>query len=91
MKIKRYKIRNKILQTTKNKEKMETKELLQKTLSKVAGVDVEITFARKNLVTLFWEGRMEEAFDRLQKYFNGILYGYEYDEECDASVCLLNI
>lgn len=68
-----------------------TKKALEENLSKVAGVAVEITFARTNLVTLSWDGNHESAFDKLQKYFKGILYEYEYDEECDLSVCCMNI
>ena len=68
-----------------------TKQVLESTLTKVAGVAIEITFARTNLVTLFWEGKDESAFEKLQKYFNGILFDYEYDEEYDASVCCLSL
>ena len=71
---------------------MKTKiEALEKNLSKVAGVNVEITFARTNMVTLAWDGEDIEVFNRLQKYFKGVLFGYEYDEECEMSVCCLNI
>lgn len=71
---------------------MKTKiEALEKNLSKVAGVNVEITFARTNMVTLAWDGEDIEVFNRLQKYFKGVLFGYEYDEECDMSVCCLSI
>ncbi len=68
-----------------------TKQVLESNLTKVAGVAIEITFARTNLVTLFWEGKNESAFDKLQRYFKGILFDYEYDEECDASVCCLSL
>lgn len=71
---------------------MKTKiEALEKNLSKVAGVNVEITFARTNMVTLAWDGEDIEVFNRLQKYFKGVLFGYEYDEECEMSVCCLSI
>ena len=71
---------------------MKTKiEALEKNLSKVAGVNVEITFARTNMVTLAWDGEDIEAFNRLQKYFKGVLFEYEYDEECEMSLCCLNI
>nr|DAL28151.1 MAG TPA_asm: hypothetical protein [Caudoviricetes sp.] len=71
---------------------MKTKiEALEKNLSKVAGVNVEITFARTNMVTLAWDGEDIEVFNRLQKYFKGVLFEYEYDEECDMSVCCLSI
>ena len=71
---------------------MKTKiEALEKNLSKVAGVNIEITFARTNLVTLAWDGEDIEAFNRLQEYFKGVLFDYEYDEECDMSVCCLSI
>lgn len=60
------------------KNKMKALEI---TLSKVAGVDIEITFARTNLVTLAWDGEDVEAFNRLQEYFKGVLFDYEYDEE----------
>lgn len=71
---------------------MKTKiEALEKNLSKVAGVEIDLTFARTNMVTLAWDGEDIEVFNRLQKYFKGILFGYEYDEECDMSVCCLNI
>jgi hypothetical protein len=67
------------------------KQILEKNLSMVAGVSVEITFARTNLVTFAWEGNHHSAFDKLQAYFKGILYDYEYDGECDYSVCCMNI
>ena len=67
------------------------KKALEITLSNVAGVDIEITFARTNLVTLAWDGEDIEAFNRLQGYFKGGLFDYEYDEECEMSVCSLNI
>ena len=71
---------------------MKTKiEALEKNLSKVAGVNIEITFARTNMVTLAWDGEDIEVFNRLQEYFKGILFGYEYDEECEMSVCCLSI
>ena len=71
---------------------MKTKiEALEKTLSKVAGVEIDLTFARTNMVTLAWDGEDIEVFNRLQKYFKGILFGYEYDEECEMSVCCLSI
>ena len=70
---------------------MKTKiEALEKTLSKVAGVEIDLTFARTNMVTLAWDGEDIEVFNRLQKYFEGKLFGYEYDAECDMSVCCLN-
>lgn len=64
---------------------------LEKTISKVAGTKIELTYARTNLVTLAWDGEDVEVFNRLQEYFKGILFGYEYDEECDMSVCCLSI
>lgn len=67
------------------------KQILEKNLSMVAGVSVEITFARTNLVTFSWEGKHQSAFDKLQAYFKGILFDYEYDEECDFSVCCMSI
>lgn len=71
---------------------MKTKiEALEKNLSKVAGVEIYLTFARTNMVTLAWDGEDIEVFNRLQKYFKGILFGYEYDEECEMSVCCLSI
>ena len=71
---------------------MKTKiEALEKTLSKVAGVEIDLTFARTNMVTLAWDGEDIEVFNRLQKYFEGKLFGYEYDAECDMSVCCLSI
>lgn len=71
---------------------MKTKiEALEKNLSKVAGVEIDLTFARTNMVTLAWDGEDIEVFNRLQKYFKGVLFGYEYDEECEMSVCCLSI
>lgn len=64
---------------------------LEKTISKVAGTQIELTYARTNMVTLAWDGEDIEVFNRLQKYFKGILFDYEYDEECEMSVCCLNI
>ena len=68
-----------------------TKQVLENQLSRTAGVNVEITFARKNQITISWESENENAFNRLQKFFCGKLYNYEYDEECDFSVCCLNL
>ena len=70
---------------------MATKKVLEYNLSKVAGVSVEITFARTNMVTIAWDNKDDSAFNRLQTSFKGKLFDYEYDEECDMSVCCLNI
>lgn len=67
------------------------KKALEISLSKVSGVNIEITFARTNLVTLAWDGEDIEVFNRLQKFFDGKLFDYEYDEECEMSICSLNI
>ena len=67
------------------------KKALEIALSKVASVNIEITFARTNLVTLVWDGEDIEVFNRLQKFFDGKLFDYEYDEECEMSICCLNI
>ena len=66
------------------------KQILENTLSKVASVNVEITFARTNMITIAWDKENKSAFERLQNYFKGKLFDYEYDEECDMSVCCLN-
>ena len=65
---------------------------IENVLSKVAGVEIDLTYARTNMVTLAWEGEDEdvEVFNRLQKYFDGKLFDYEYDAECEMSVCCLN-
>lgn len=44
------------------------KKNLESVLSKVAGIEVEITFARTNMVTICWDGENETAFEKLQKY-----------------------
>ena len=67
------------------------KKALEISLSKVAGVNIEITFARTNLVTVAWDGEDIEVFNSLQKFFVFKLFDYEYDEECELSVCCLNI
>lgn len=67
------------------------KQVLENQLSKIAGVNVEITFARTNMITICWEGENKNAFDKLNQFFCGKLYDYEFDEECDYSVCCLNI
>lgn len=67
------------------------KKALEITISKVAGTQIELTFARTNLVTLAWDGEDIEVFNRLQEYFKGVLFDYEYDSECEMSVCCLNI
>lgn len=63
---------------------------IENVLSKVAGVEIDLTYARTNMVTLAWEGEDAEVFNRLQKYFDGKLFDYEYDSECEMSVCCLN-
>lgn len=67
------------------------KQMLENILSKVASVNVEITFARTNMITIAWDEENKSAFERLQNYFKGKLFDYEYDEECDMSVCCLNL
>lgn len=64
---------------------------LEKTISKVAGTKIELTYARTNLVTLAWDGEDVEVFNRLQKFLDGKLFGYGYDEVCEMSVCCLSI
>lgn len=64
---------------------------LEKTISKVAGTQIDLTYARTNLVTFAWDGEDIEVFNRLQKFFDGKLFDYEYDEECEMSVCCLSI
>lgn len=64
---------------------------LEKTISKVAGTQIDLTYARTNMVTLAWDGEDIEVFNRLQKFLDGKLFGYEYDEECEMSVCCLSI
>ena len=63
---------------------------IENVLSKVAGVEIDLTYARTNMVTLAWEGEDVEVFNRLQEYFKGVLFDYEYDSECEMSVCCLN-
>ena len=63
---------------------------LENVLSKVAGVEIDLTLARTNMVTLAWDGENKEVFNRLQKYFEGKLFDYEYGADCDMSVCCLN-
>ena len=70
---------------------MATKKMLENNLSKIAGINVEITFARTNMITIAWDNKDDKVFNRLQTYFKGKLFGYEYDEESDMSVCCLNI
>lgn len=64
---------------------------LEKTISKVARTQIDLTYARTNMVTLAWDGEDIRVFNRLQEYFKGILFDYEYDEECEMSVCCLSI
>lgn len=66
-------------------------KMLEKTLSKVAGTEIDLTYARTNIVTLAWDGEDIEVFNRLQKFFEGKLFNYEYDAECEMSVCCLSI
>lgn len=49
------------------------KQMLENTLSKVAKVSVEITFARANMITISWDEENKSAFERLQNYFKGKL------------------
>lgn len=67
------------------------KRMLEATLGRVAGVSVEITFYKHNAISLLWDGKLETAFSRLQKYFNGKLEGEYYDTEDDFSVCYLKL
>lgn len=64
---------------------------LENVLEIVCGIAVEITFARVNMITIAWEGENKDAFDKLQKYFKGKLYGYDYDLECDQTICCLDL
>ena len=66
------------------------KQILENTLSKVASVNAEITFARTGMTAIARDKENESAFGRLQNYFKGKLPDYEYGEECDMPVCCLN-
>ena len=46
-------------------------KMLEKTLSKVAGTEIDLTYARTHMVTLAWDGENVEVFNRLQKFFEG--------------------
>lgn len=64
---------------------------LWETLPKVAGTKIDLTYARTNMVTLAWDGKDIEVFNRLQKYLEGKLFDYKYDAKRDMSVCCLNL
>lgn len=64
---------------------------IEKLLSKVAGVDITFAIAWTNMATLVWDGKNEQVYQKLQTYFDGALYNYEYDEVCEQSVCCLAI
>lgn len=66
------------------------KKHIEKELSKVSATAVEVTFARKNMITICWDGENKTIFDKLQNFFKGQLFDYEFDEECSLSVCCLN-
>lgn len=51
----------------------------------------DLTYARTDMVTLARDGEDMEVFNRLQKFSDGKPFGYEYDEECEMSVCCLSI
>ena len=70
---------------------MATKKVLEDNLTKVSGVSIWISFARTNMVAIAWYSKNDSAFEKLQSYFNGILFDYDYNEDCDTSVCYLNI
>lgn len=44
-----------------------------------------------DMATLVWDGKNEQVYQKLQTYFDGALYNYEYDEVCEQSVCCLAI
>lgn len=69
----------------------DSKRIVEMTLSVVAGIKVEIAFARTDLVTISWIGENENAYSKLQKYFKGALHDYEYDKEIDFSICELTL
>ena len=48
---------------------MATKKMLENNLSKIAGINVEITFARTNMITIAWDNKDDKVFNRLQTYF----------------------
>lgn len=60
-------------------------------ISKQVGATVGCTHACTNLVTIWWDGENKALFEKLQVLFKGVLFGYEYDAECDMSVCCWNI
>lgn len=64
---------------------------LEKTLSKVAGTEIDLTYARTNMVTLAWDGEDIEVFNRLQKYFEGKLFDYEYDADIEHAILTFKI
>ena len=64
---------------------------LGKTISNVAGTQIDITYARTSMVILSWNGEDIEVFNRLQNFFEGKLFWYEYNEKYKRSVCCLGI
>lgn len=63
---------------------------LEKTISEVAGVAVEIIIRGERAFTYFFEGKSESAEQRIKSYFSGNGRfddeGAGYDEETDCTV-----
>lgn len=57
---------------------------LATTLSKIAGVEVEITVTGLSSFTFSYEGESKMAFIKIDQYFKGQLrLEYNYDADCD--------
>lgn len=63
-------------------------DTLKKTLSQVAGIEVDITIRGENKFTFSFEGENKEAADKIINFFGNKLKDNptgEYDLECDMT------
>jgi len=66
---------------------------LEKSISKLAGVDVEITIIDEKNFSFFFEGENESAANKIVKYFspNAEVENDGYDEECDCTCIYIKV
>lgn len=66
-------------------------QVLEDTLSHIAGVPVEITIRALDKFTFTFDGRNDKAMSKLQAFFLGKLTDCGYDRECNMSYAYLDV
>lgn len=65
-------------------------EELERTLSAVAGISIEITVLKKS-ATFSFDGKNDSAVSKIKTFFSGRQIEVDYDDECDFTCMYINL